>query len=182
MAKHRLLAATSLFMAIDLQGGLMKVMDQAGKVYRNTKLLLAVCQQLGIPVLVTEQYPKGLGHTVSEVAESLGEHTTIEKISFTALTADGCGVLQEFGRKQVIIAGSETHICVYQTVRDLLEAGYEVFVLADAVCSRTKENFDTGLALMKDEGAAITSTEAVVFDLLKKAGTPEFKAIAPLLK
>jgi nicotinamidase-related amidase len=182
MAKNRLLAETSLFMVIDLQGGLMKVMDRAGKVYRNTQLLLAACQQMGIPVVVTEQYPKGLGHTVAEVADNLGQHTIIEKTSFTAVTGDTSGVLQELGRKQVLIAGSETHICVYQTVRDLLEAGYEVFVLADAVCSRTKENFDTGLALMKDEGAVITSAETAVFDLLKKAGTPEFKAISPLLK
>jgi nicotinamidase-related amidase len=169
-------------MIIDLQDNLMKAMDQTVKVYRNTKLLLAACRQLGIPVVVTEQYPRGLGHTVAEVASSLGEHRTVEKVSFTGLTGEVAGVLQELDRRQVMIAGSETHICVFQTVRDLLEAGFEVFVLADAVCSRTKDNFEIGLALMRDEGAVITSTETVIFDLLKKAGTPEFKVISPLVK
>jgi nicotinamidase-related amidase len=106
----------------------------------------------------------------------------MEKDSFTALTGEVAGVLQELGRRQVIIAGSETHVCVFQTVRDLLDAGFEAFVLADAVCSRTKDNYRIGLALMRDEGAVVTGTETVIFDLLKKSGTMEFKAISQLLK
>jgi nicotinamidase-related amidase len=182
MSKHRLQVEDALFMVVDLQANLMKVMDQAAKVYRNTQVMLAACRQLDIPVVVTEQYPKGLGHTVAEVSDSLGAHTILEKGSFTALTGEVAGVLQEFNRRQVIIAGSETHVCVFQTARDLLEAGFEVFVLADAVCSRTKDNYKIGLSLMRDEGAVITGAETVIFDLLKKSGTPEFKAISPLLK
>jgi nicotinamidase-related amidase len=182
MSRHRLIAEDSLFMIIDIQDNLMKAMDLAAKVYANTQLLLITCQKTGIPVVVTEQYPKGLGHTVAEVANNLGEHTTYEKTSFTALAGEVAGGLQGLKRKQIIIAGSETHICVFQTVRDLLESGFEVFVLADAVCSRTKDNYKIGLSLMREEGAVITSTETVIFDLLKKAGTPEFKGISPLLK
>ena len=86
------------------------------------------------------------------------------------------------GRRQVVIAGMETHVCVFQTVRDLAAGGYQPFVARDAVCSRTSENHETGLALMREAGATISSTEGILFDLLGAAGTPEFKAISPLLK
>jgi len=86
------------------------------------------------------------------------------------------------GRKTVIMTGSETHICVFQTVRDLAQAGYNVHVVRDAVCSRFDENYENGLELMKDAGAVITTAETVVFDLLRAAGTPEFKVISPLVK
>lgn len=182
VAKHLLQANRAVFMIIDLQEKLMKVMDHAGQVYKNTRLLLAACHEMNIPVVVTEQYPKGLGHTVPEVAENLGEHVKLEKVSFSACSEDCLRVLQQLGRRQVLVAGSEAHICVFQTVRDLIMAGFEVFVVRDAVCSRFKSNFKNGLELMRDEGAVITNAETVVFDLLKKAGTKEFKALAPLLK
>jgi nicotinamidase-related amidase len=182
MARHYLQADQSVFMIIDLQENLMKVMDRADKVYKNTQLVLAVCRQMGIPVVVTEQYPKGLGHTVAEVSDSLGEHRTLEKFSFSACSDDAIKLFREFNCKQILIAGSETHICIFQTVRDLIGVGFEVFVLIDAVCSRFKENYKNGLELMREEGAVITNAETVIFDLLKVAGTPEFKAIAPLLK
>lgn len=182
MARHLLQADNSVFMIIDLQENLMKVMDQAGKVYKNTQLVLAACYRMDIPVIVTEQYPKGLGHTVAEVAGNLGEHVKWEKVSFSACSEDALKALKEYNRKQILVAGSETHICVFQTVRDLITAGYQVFVLQDAVCSRFKHNHKNGLELMREEGAVITNAETVVFDLLKVAGTPEFKAIAPLLK
>jgi len=182
MKRHFLQADQTVFMIIDLQDNLMKVMNHAEKVYKNTRLVLSVCHRMGIPVVVTEHYPKGLGHTAAEVADSLEEHITLEKISFSACSEESLNVLRNFNRKQVLISGSETHICVFQTVRDLVDAGYKVFVLRDAVCSRLKENYKNGLDLMREEGAIITNAETVVFDLLKVAGTPDFKAIAPLLK
>ncbi len=90
--------------------------------------------------------------------------------------------MKELNRKTILITGSETHVCVFQTTRDLQEAGYQVHLVKDAVCSRFDENYENGLQLMHDMGAVITNTETAVFDLLQKAGTPEFKVISPLVK
>jgi nicotinamidase-related amidase len=171
-----------VLVVIDLQERLMKAMKDREKVYKNTRLLLTVAYQLSFPVVVTEQYPKGLGPTVPEIKECLEGYEYIEKVTFTACGQQLIDYLKNSGRKTVIITGSETHVCVFQTVRDLTERGYNVHVVKDAVCSRFEENYENGIALMKDAGAIITNTETVVFDLLKLAGTPEFKAISPLLK
>lgn len=182
MKKHFLKSDQALFMIIDLQEKLMRVMDHAEQVYSNTRLMLALCRQLKMPVVVSEQYPRGLGRTVQEISKHLDEHLLIEKIAFSVVNRDTLQQLQGFGRRQVLIAGSETHVCVFQTVRDLVAAGFEVYVLQDGVCSRRKENYRNGLQLMREEGAVITDTETAVFDLLKVAGTPEFKAIQQLVK
>ena len=182
LKKHSLNSEQALFLVIDLQEKLMKAMEHAEKVYKNTRIMLGVCRQLKIPVVVTEQYPKGLGRTVQNVAEKLGEYLLLEKVSFSAATDELLGQLKGFQRRQLLVVGSETHVCVFQTVRDLLAVGLDVFVLQDAVCSRRKDNHKNGLQLMKEEGAVITDTETVVFDLLKAAGTPDFKAIHPLIK
>lgn len=157
-------------------------MDHAERVYKNTCIMLGVCRQLGIPVVVTEQYPKGLGRTVQDISEQLGEHLLLEKTTFSAVTGDLLEQLQGYRRKQILVVGSETHICVFQTVRDLMAAGFEIYVLQDGVCSRRKSNHKNGLLLMKEEGAVLTDTETAVFDLLKVSGTPDFKAIQPLIK
>ncbi|MGE5454015.1 MAG: isochorismatase family protein [Methylocystaceae bacterium] len=182
MAKHQLNVENCVLLIIDLQDNLMKAMDQADKLYKNTQLLLKTSQELAIPVVVTEQYPKGLGRTAAAVTDHLGEHTLIEKTAFSACTAETMQALNGLGRKQVLIVGSETHICVFQTVRDLVAAGYSPYVISDAVCSRYKLNYKNGIHLMQEEGAIITNAETVVFDLLQRAGTPEFKVISPLLK
>ncbi|MGE5404699.1 MAG: isochorismatase family protein [Candidatus Saccharibacteria bacterium] len=182
MAKHQLQHEDCVLLIIDLQDNLMKAMDQAEKVYKNTQLLIATCRQLSMPIVVTEQYPKGLGGTVAAIADHLGNHTRIEKTAFSACTEDTMQALSKLGRKQVLIVGSETHICVFQTVRDLIAAGYIPYVISDAVCSRYKLNYKNGIHLMQEEGGIITNAETVVFDLLKKSGTPQFKAISPLLK
>ena len=167
---------------IDLQEKLMKAMKDREKIYKNTRLLLATANEMNIPVVVTEQYPRGLGATVPEIKEKLKEFEYIEKTSFSACGAKLMDYLKLSGRKTVIMTGSETHICVFQTVRDLAQAGYNVHVVRDAVCSRFDENYENGLELMKDAGAVITTAETVVFDLLRAAGTPEFKVISPLVK
>jgi nicotinamidase-related amidase len=166
---------------IDFQEKLMKAMPNREIVYRNSNLLLKMAELMSIPVLVTEQYTKGLGHTVEEISSNFKGHQVIEKMSFSAF--DGLQpLLVATGRQTVLITGSETHVCVFQTTRDLAEAGYKVQVVSDAVCSRFEFNYRSGLELMKDAGAVITNTETVLFDLLKVAGTPEFKVISPLLK
>jgi len=182
LAKHHLEKDNCALLIIDLQDSLMKVMDQAEKVYKNTQLLISTCTQLAMPVVVTEQYPKGLGKTAAAITDHLDTYVRIEKTAFSACTEDTIQALTELGRKQVLIVGSETHICVFQTVRDLIALGYAPYVISDAVCSRFKLNYKNGIHLMQEEGAVITNAETVVFDLLKKSGTPEFKAISPLLK
>lgn len=169
-------------MVVDLQENLMKTMDCAEQVYKNTRLMLAVCKELKLPVVVTEQYPLGLGRTVVAVREMLGQHMLLEKTSFSLVNKETLELLRGHGRQQIVVVGSETHVCVFQTVRDLVAAGFDVYVLQDGVCSRRKQNYKNGLQLMKEEGAVITDTETAIFDLLKAGGTLEFRAILPLLK
>ncbi len=182
MKKLALKAEDTVLLIIDLQEKLMKAMKDRERVYKNTALLLETAKQFDIPVIVTEQYPRGLGKTVPEVAEHLPEYSSVEKTSFSACTPDFNSVLGDTKRRSVIVTGSETHICVFQTVRDLVEDGFQVYVPRDAVCSRTDENYENALDLMKLAGAVVTNTETVVFDLLKQSGTPQFKAISPLVK
>lgn len=182
MANYKLDANDSILVIIDLQEKLMKVMKDKDEVYKNTNLLIATAKELNIPIVITEQYPKGLGPTAEELTSNLPDHIYVDKVSFTACTDKFTTELQKLGRKNVIVTGSETHICVFQTVRDLVSLGYHVQVAKDAVCSRNDVNYNSGLELMKDVGAVISNTETIIFDLLKVSGTPEFKAISPLLK
>ncbi|MDD3852105.1 MAG: isochorismatase family protein [Syntrophomonadaceae bacterium] len=181
MNKFRLNSEDTVLLVIDLQEKLMKAMDQSENVYRYTNLLLDTAKQLQIPVIVSEQYPRGLGSTVEQICEHLSEHQLIEKTTFS------CGEpllikIADLKRNTVIVTGSETHVCVFQTVTDLLDKGYNVHVVRNAVCSRFKDDYKSGLELMKEAGAIITNAETVVFDLLKQSGTPDFKAISPLIK
>lgn len=184
MTKLRLEKEQSVLLIIDLQEKLMKVMKDKEKVFKNTMLLIETAKTLDIPVILTEQYPKGLGTTCEEIKNAFGDYKYdyVEKMSFTAFTDELKDILNRLGKKYVLVAGSETHVCVFQTVRDLCEAGYIVHVAKDAVCSRFDINHESGLQLMKEAGGIITNTETIIFDLLKFSGTPEFKAISPLLK
>lgn len=179
--KYNLDKDDTIIVVIDFQEKLMKAMSQSEKVYKNTGMLLIAAEQMGIPVIVTEQYPRGLGGTVKEIKDHLKDYKYMEKVKFSAF--EGLQeLLKDTARKTILITGSETHVCVFQTTRDLIEAGYNVHVVQDAVCSRFKENHLSGLELMKDLGAVVTNTETALFDLLKAAGGPEFKVISPLLK
>ncbi len=180
-ANYNLSADDTILIIIDIQDKLMKAMSKSDRVYKNTNLLLAAAEQMKIPVVVTEQYPRGLGDTVAEIKANLKEYHHVEKIKFSAFE-DIKEILIRENRKTVLITGSETHVCVFQTARDLIAAGYSVQIVKDAVCSRFKEHYRNGLELMYGAGAVITNTETVVFDLLKIAGTPEFRVISPLVK
>jgi nicotinamidase-related amidase len=173
----------AVILIIDLQERLMNSMKDREKVYKNSNLLLNLAKEMGIPVIISEQYPKGLGATVDLIKQNLPEdYAYVEKVSFSTCGSGLLEILKDMSRKTVIVAGSETHVCVFQTVRDLIYAGYNVHVSRDAVCSRFDENYENGLDLMKDLGAVVSNTETIVFDLLKMSGTPAFKAISPLLK
>ena len=138
--------------------------------------LLAGARVLEVPALATEQYPKGLGHTAPEVG--LADEPRIEKTVFSAARAEGFDLR---GRGQAIVCGIETHVCVSQTVHDLLEQGVEVHVPADAVGSRHQIDYERGLERLERAGAVISTVEAVLFELLERAGTPEFKAVQKLI-
>ncbi len=169
-------------MIIDIQEKLVAVMKDRDKVINNNIILINAAKEMNFPIISTEQYPKGLGRTVPEILDLIDEENVYAKNSFTAYTDQVKEQLKSLGKKKVLITGMETHICVFQTVRDLINDGYEVFLVKDAVASRTKANFLNGLDLMKSLGAIITNTETTVFDLLKISGTAEFKVMSKLIK
>lgn len=168
-----------LFLLIDIQEKLAAAMKKREEVVTNCGHLLALAGLLEIPVLVTEQYPKGLGPTLEAIRAMAPSCAPFEKTAF-----DCCGEpgflekLKALGRRKILLAGMETHICVLQTALGLMEEGYAVQVIEDAVCSRTKENWKTGIAFLRQAGAVITSTETLLFQLLQRAGTEPFKAIS----
>jgi nicotinamidase-related amidase len=138
--------------------------------------LVAGARILGLPTVVTEQYPKGLGHTAPEIG--LEDERRLEKTVFSAARAEGFDLA---GREQVIVCGIETHVCVSQTVHDLLGSGVEVHVPADAVGSRHELDYERGLERLERAGAVVSTVEAALFELLERAGTPEFKAVQKLI-
>lgn len=172
-------------MIIDPQTKLMPAIFDADRVIRNTVLLLRVSQILSIPAVVTTQYAQGLGPPVSEVACAVPGITALDKMSFGCFGDENfLAHLREVaaGRDTLLTAGVETHVCVTQTVLGALNEGYGIHVARDATSSRTEENHEAGLHRMERAGAVISSTEMMIYELLGKSGTPEFKAILPLLK
>ncbi len=182
MDKFTLNREDTVLLVIDIQERLVPVMKYQDKVIKNTEILIAASKEMVFPVIATEQYPKGLGRTVSELLGIIGEENIFAKNSFTAYTDDVKVALKRLNKKKVLVTGMETHVCVFQTVRDLVHDGYQVHLVKDAVASRTKENYLSGLELMKSLGAVITNTETAVFDLLEVSGTPEFKVMSKLIK
>jgi nicotinamidase-related amidase len=164
---------------VDVQEGFRKAIPDFERVARAAATLIEGAEAIGIPVIVTEQYPKGLGETAPEVAEHLPEGTEpLEKVVFSAAEAEGFDLE---GRDQTLVCGIETHVCVNQTVLDLLDGGTEVQVAEDAVGSRTEENKRVGLHKMERAGAVLTSVETALFELLGRAGTDEFKQVQKLI-
>lgn len=169
-------------LVIDIQDRLAPVMKYKDQVIKNTRILLQAAREMDFPVIATEQYPKGLGSTVSEIKDLLDDKYIFPKNSFTAYINEVKKVLEDLGSRKIIIVGMETHVCVYQTTRDLLKAGYHVYLVKDALASRSKDNYLNGLDLMREMGGIVTNTETLVFDLLKVSGTPEFKSMSKLIK
>jgi nicotinamidase-related amidase len=168
---------------VDIQERLAAVMKKREQVVANCLHLIAAAGMLGMPVIVTEQYPRGLGPTVDEIKGALPSVSPVEKIAFSSCEEPGfMEAILRTGRRKVILAGMETHICVLQTCLGLLKQGYHVHLVRDAVCSRAKDNFLAGIEMARDAGAAITSTETVLFQLLERAGTEEFKAVSRRIK
>ncbi len=173
----------SLLLIIDVQERLVNALDKNIIVKRVSNLVKSAAL-LSIPVVVTEQYPKGLGATVGEVAAELPENTPVfEKVSFNALETEGVfEKIKSYGKRQIVICGIETHICVHQTAAALLREGYEVYVVKDACASRNKYEFKQGIELMEQNGAKVSCVEIVLFEWLKTAKNPHFKEIQALIK
>jgi nicotinamidase-related amidase len=176
----------AVLVVVDVQEKLMPVIDRGDEVERNIERLVRGCAVLHVPVLVTEQYVKGLGSTVERIRTALTQTSGYEPIEKSCFSATGCegfvARLAALGRSQILVAGVETHVCVFQTARDLVIAGREVTIVADAVSSRTSENREIALRRLVSEGVKLGSTEMVLFELLADSGTDEFRAIAKLVK
>ncbi len=173
----------TVLLIIDVQGKLAQIVYKSEPVERNISKLIRAAKILGIPVLYTEQYPKGLGHTVAPLEKLLTEEAPFEKIAFSCCADERfMEALRRLNRNNVLITGMETHVCVYQTANELIEYGYNVHLITDAVSSRTKEDRDLGIRCIEKAGAWLTSTEMVIFELLRIAQGEEFKAISKIIK
>jgi nicotinamidase-related amidase len=184
--RFQLVPINSILLLVDTQAGLMAAMrqDVRENVEKNINLLVSSIELMNVPVLITEQYPKGLGLTIESIRQNLGDlYKPIEKMSFSCWDVPSFRKeIKRFNAKNVFIAGIEAHVCVLQTTIDLLSNGYNVHVVSDAVCSRFKLDWEMALSLLEQAGAVITTTEILVFQLLKRAGTAKFKSISPLFK
>ncbi|HMK43390.1 MAG TPA: hydrolase [Dissulfurispiraceae bacterium] len=183
MEKFLLESANSALVIVDIQERLVPAMGAKEGVIQNCLHLIEAAKLLGLPIILTEQYPKGLGPTIPEIRDALPDYQPVAKNSFSC-----CGepafreALRQTGRNKVLLAGMETHVCVLQTAVDLLSDGYVVHLVSDAVCSRTKQNWKTGVQYVRDAGVVITCAETVLFQLLKEAGGNAFKTISNRLK
>lgn len=183
----RLEPKKTLLVVVDIQERLASAMpvEQMGRVVKNTALLLHVAARLSVRVLASEQYPKGLGATIPEVRDLLDAMnvTPCAKLTFDALSDDPFHK-EAFTERPAaaVIVGMEAHVCVFQTARSFVERGVSTFVVSDAVASRTEENRLSGLSLAERAGAVITNAESVMFDLLERAGTEEFKVLSKLVR
>jgi len=173
----------TVLVAIDIQDRMVRVMHNKERLVQNLLKLIRGLQVLDIPVILTEQYPAGLGPTLPEITQLLSAIKPIEKLCFSC-----CGEerfqqeLELLNRKQVLIAGIEAHVCVYQTAMDLLKLGYEVQVVVDCIASREVENKEVSLTKISNAGISLTTTEMALFELLKVAKGEKFKQISNIVK
>jgi len=174
-----------VLVVVDVQDGLLNAMDRrkVRSLIRNIKILITFAKEMRIPILLTEQYPRGLGNTTPEIKRELGPILPIEKVAFSCCEVEVFNKkLDSTKRKQIILSGIETHICILQTGIDLLKKGFDVEVLADATCSRKEIDWEIGLKYLDRKGAVISTTEIIAFQLLKEAGTEEFRRLSKLFK
>ena len=175
---------TAQLVVVDVQEKLCKAMDHKvlEKLTSNISILMEAAAELGLPVVATEQYVKGLGETLPQLKEKLTA-PALEKMTFSCCGGEGfMETLAASGRRQVILVGMESHVCVLQTALELLANGYVVHLVTDAVMSRRKDNWRSALQTMTQAGAVLTTTESALFQLLRVAGTEEFKKLSKLVR
>lgn len=185
MARRPLEAEQCALIVVDMQEKLLPPIWEKERLVRNVQLLIRLAGILKIPALVSTQYAKGLGNTVPDIASMLPDTPAIDKLMFSCFGSDVfCSMLKRLpgNRNTVLLCGMESHICVMQTALGALRDGYLVHVASDAVGSRTEWNWKIGLERMRDAGAVISSTEMMVYELMRSSGTPEFKELLPYIK
>jgi len=176
--------ASSRLLIVDVQEKLVVALSESTRtrLVSNCRFLIEGAQLLGVPVTATEQYPQGLGPTVASLAELIGERPAKKRFSALECTGWPTAAAAIDGRFQIVVAGMETHVCVMQTVLDLLAAGYQTTVVADAVVARGDVDHQTALERMANSGATISTAEAVLFEWCESAASPEFKQLSALVK
>jgi nicotinamidase-related amidase len=169
---------------IDIQERLAAAMAEREPVVEAARRLVLSARRLGVPIVLTEQYPRGIGPTEAVLVEALGDaYRPVEKLHFSCCNERPfTESLESHGRRQAIICGMETHVCLLATCLDLIDAGYQVHVVADAVCSRNVEHKRLALEQMRQAGAVVTCVEAAVYQMLRLAGTAEFRDLLPLFR
>lgn len=173
----------SLLLVVDMQEAMLKVVDRWKETAGRIRQLIEAARILNIPILVTEQYKKGLGATIAEVSGLLKEEEFFQKEHFSAcLEDDFLETVRKTNRSQIVITGMETHVCVLQTGLDLIRHGYQLHLVRDAAASRSKEDWKTAVDLFRDAGAVISSTEIVIFQWVRRSNTKEFRDILPIVK
>lgn len=175
--------ASMVLVLVDMQDRLADVMPHRNAVVATAVLLATAARTLGVPLIVTRQYPRGLGDTVPELAAVLEAVEPVDKVTFSCAADAGFSQrLAEIGRSQVVIAGMETHICITQTALALAEEGRTVHVVADATCSRRDTDHAVALDRLRAAGVVVTTAESVIYEALGAAGTDEFKAVLEAVK
>lgn len=170
-------------LVIDFQEKLMPVMDKAEALEARTGILLKGLRTLEVPMLFTQQYTKGIGMTISSLFEAAGEEKYFDKITFSCMDDEAIkNAVEASGKKNVIVCGIESHICVLQTCMDLKEAGYTPILVVDCMSSRKESDKEIAILRAQQEGILLTTTEAILFELTRKAGNPTFKEISRLIK
>lgn len=185
MPRHPFVALreASLLLVVDFQQAMLKVMDGWQQIARRVNQLTRAAEVLGVPIVLTEQYKKGLGGTIPEVLGEVAAPLVFEKEHFSAcLEKDFLPLLSSFERETVVLVGMETHVCVLQTGLDLIRAGFKVHLAADAVGSRSAQDRDIAIELFRQAGALISSTEIVIFQWARRANTEEFRQVLPIVK
>lgn len=173
----------TVLVVIDVQESFTKAIFEIDRVVSNVVIMVEAAKALGIPIVATTQNKARLGGFISEVAEALPSDEWIDKMTFSCCRVEAFrSEMEKLGRKTALVCGIETHVCVNQTVHELIALGYKVHVSADAVSSRTEFNWKTGLEKMRQSGAVVTSTETSVFELLGDAAAPEFRRLLQLVK
>lgn len=179
-------AGKSFLLTIDMQERLLPAMNQAPFTLARAKIVIEAARTLGLPMLGSEQYPKGLGSTVADIKTALGNSPIYEKLAFSCWRDKTLKAklieLHEGGRPQAIICGIEAHVCALQTACDMAQAGFAVFAVADAMSSRREESVLLAHARMRQNGVEVINSEMAVFELLGKAGTPEFKSLSAIIR
>ena len=171
-------AETSTLLVVDVQEKLLPHICEAERVLENCLWLVRVAHRLQVPVVASEQYPRGLGPTVAQLRETLQGSPIRQKVGFSCAGEQTIMELEAMARPQIVLAGTEAHVCVLQTALELRDLGKQVFAVANAVSSRVPADRDLGLARMRDAGVQIVSREMVAFEWLKHAGTPLFREVS----